>query len=310
MPIITPENDPGLFQRLEQAGAAVLTQEAAQAQDIRPARIGILNLMPATAMEATELQWLKNISHTVLQVEPVLLRFDDDHRTAPGSSRAEILKRYTTISEVEENGLDGLIVTGDNLELDPSHTKSPRLLPFDQIKYAEQLRAVVNWADKEVKSTIYSCLASHFMLDHIYGLRRDTPSTKFFGVYDHTVNHDSTDLLIAGMDDVLRSPHSRWGNVPVEQIARYTDLEVLAVSEQVGWLILSGVSEYGNRRRFYQGHPEYDTADLQREHERDAGSPAPENYYHPITGQPQLTWANDRTVLHANFINDLYRNYS
>jgi len=80
MSIIIPDRlkqDP-LFFNLRQKGASVISEAAANRQDIRPARIGLLNLMPAAVMKQTEEQWLKYISHTLLQIEPILLKFDDD----------------------------------------------------------------------------------------------------------------------------------------------------------------------------------------------------------------------------------------
>ena len=84
MPIVISAELQGLSSRLAHAGAVVLDEEQALKQDIRPARIGLLNLMPAPAMESAENQWLRYISNTVLQIEPVLLKFDDDLRERPG----------------------------------------------------------------------------------------------------------------------------------------------------------------------------------------------------------------------------------
>ena len=44
-----------------------------------------MNLMPREAMEATEVQWLRWIGRqSVLQIVPVLIKFDDDKREAEG----------------------------------------------------------------------------------------------------------------------------------------------------------------------------------------------------------------------------------
>lgn len=194
MPIISPDNDPCLQERLVGAGISVIDESAAASQDIRPARIGLLNLMPEAAMERTETQWLRWIGNQVLlQIKPVLIKFDDDRREDPGASRENILKRYTPFSQAADQGLDGLIVTGDNLEI-RKHTGfssfTPRdfeVLPPDEIKYYRQLQEVMNWADKNVHSSFYSCLAGQLLLHHRYGLQREVGEQKIFGVYSHEV---------------------------------------------------------------------------------------------------------------------------
>lgn len=312
MPIIIAENEQsrGLYERLDAAGAAVLTQEQAEHQDIRPARIALLNLMPAAAMEKTETQWLRYMSHSVLQIEPVLLKFDDDLRERGGASRADELNRYKSFSEVADDGLDGLIVTGDNLELDESSPATQVLLPFDKIAYSTQLAEVVEWARSNVHSTIYSCLASHFALDFLYGVERELSANKIFGVYQHRVNHDVPSSLTEGLDDIFRAPHSRWGNAPVEALGT-TAVKVLAVNEQVGWLAAQDANDAGGYDVFIQGHPEYERDDLKQEHLRDGVFRAdqPANYYSNV-GEPELTWANDARALHANWIASLYKHFS
>ncbi len=312
MPIIIPSGEMnGLQERLDLAGAAVLSQEQAERQDIRPARIALLNLMPALAMERTETQWLRYMSHSVLQIEPVLMKFDDDLRGCDGASRAGILGRYKSFHEVSESSIDGLIITGDNLELRPDASEGKsEPLPFDDIVYAQQLADVIDWARSNVRSTIYSCLASHFALDYLYGIEREVGNAKVFGVYDHAVNHTIPSGLTSGMDDAVRAPHSRWGNVPVEALSS-TPVEILAASPVVGWLLAQDSNDAGGTDVFIQGHPEYDRHDLQTEHMRDGGlkQDQPEGYYSP-SGQPQLTWANDARVLHANWIGSIYQHFS
>jgi homoserine O-succinyltransferase len=91
MPVIIQDDQAHLKSKLIKAGAIVLSGDEAISQDIRPARIGLLNLMPAATMESTELQWLRYISDTVLQIEPVLMKFDDDFRERSGASREKYI---------------------------------------------------------------------------------------------------------------------------------------------------------------------------------------------------------------------------
>jgi len=86
MPVIVASPKDELFTRLEKSGTHVMSDEEARSQNIEPARIGLLNLMPAKSMEKTETHWLRAISRTVLQIEPVFVKFEDDPR---GSSSRE-----------------------------------------------------------------------------------------------------------------------------------------------------------------------------------------------------------------------------
>lgn len=312
MSIIVPDGDKQLLKRLQKSGAAVVTEEEAAHQDIRPARIGILNLMPATSMETTETQWLRYISRTVLQIEPVLVKFDDDSREQDNSSRKAVLERYTKLSKVVEKGLDGLIITGDNLELKNKDASTKQeLLPFNEITYAKQLADVVDWARDNVRSTIYSCLASHFAINHIYGIERELAKDKIFGVYKHDVVENSNNAFIAGLDDVFTAPHSRWGDVSIDSL-QDDSLEILAISSIAGWILASSRNKTGGNDLLIQGHPEYDKYDLDKEYQRDkdGGQIEPINYYSKHKKTPISTWATDARALHSNWIDEIYKYFS
>lgn len=306
MPIIIAPNQADRIEPLLAAGAAVMTTEQSMQQDIRPARIGLLNLMPAPAMRQTESQWLRFMSRTVLQIEPVFVKFDDDPRDRSGGTRADILQTYTSFSKVQSEGLDGLIVTGDNLELDTDTVPRRTLLPFDRIKYAPHLRDVIDWSRENVRSTIYSCLASHFALDYLFGLERELSPEKVFGVYDHMRTNTNSSLL-ADMDDTIRAPHSRWGNIPTESMQMAVEVEVLADGDP-GWLVASAINNNGGEDVFIQGHPEYNRNDLDDEYSRDKLNP-PAHYYDAL-GKPVLSWSNDARTLHANWIDAIYQHFS
>lgn len=305
MPIIAPESTPdrAFYERLESCGALVISHEAADRQDIRPARIGLLNLMPAQVMEATEVRWLRFMSHTVLQIEPVLMKFDDDRRETATSSRRNILERYQPFSTVREAGLDGLIITGDNQER--RIDGSPQ--PFNELYYAADLRKVIDWADDQVGASIYSCLASHFALQHRYGLTRSISEQKTFGIYRHEIF--GTSPTIFAMDDSITAPHSRWGDVSIDRLVD-AEINVIAAHESVGWLIAE-VSSAGNTSTYMQGHPEYWRYDLHEEYLRDQQA-IPENYYpdDDLHTRPTLSWSNDARSLFSNWIQNIYTRYS
>ncbi len=308
MPIIIPEStsDNEFYDRLSSAGAAVISEELASHQDVRPARIGLLNLMPAAVMEDTELRWLRLISHTVLQIEPVLVKFDDDEREDAGCSRKPVLKRYTPFSQVTESGLDGLIITGDNIEVNDSQNG---LLPFEKVTYSEKLGEIIDWSSNEVPTTIFSCLASHFALHRRHGIDRNYSKVKNFGVYRHTVV-DEHDPIAFNLDDAIISPHSRWGDIPLEQILD-AKINVVATNDKVGWLLATEGNRTGYSDLYIQGHPEYWRQDLHNEYARDQRQ-LPENYYpeNDPTKTPILSWSTDARAILANWINHIYSQYS
>lgn len=306
MPIIAPAetSDPEFFARLERCGAAVIDEDSAQHQDIRPARIGLLNLMPAAVMEDTELRWLRFISHTVLQIDPVLLKFDNDCRDTAKSKRQPILKRYEPFSEARERGLDALIISGDNQELRPDGTPQP----FDELSYGDELTKVIDWADQNVPEIIYSCLASHFTLQRRHGVEPSWPESKTFGVYAHQIMKRGA--ITRDMDDEIVAPHSRWGNVEEGKLSA-AGIDVIASNADTGWLLAQEATAAGGHHTYIQGHPEYWRNDLKAEHDRD-NQQTPANYYpnNDREMDPMLTWSNDARALFNNWISKIYANFS
>ncbi len=320
MPIVLMEStpDPCLRQRLVDASIPVLGEAQAAHQDIRPARIGIMNNMPGESAAQTEIQWLRWIgSQSLLQIEPVFMKLDDDRRDRPGSSKKELFERYKPFSQVAEQGLDGLIITGDNLEIE-AHTSGfsgdPildfRALPVERVHYYRQLQEVMDWADANVRSTIFSCLGAHFALRHKFDIVKQVKEDrgKIFGVYDHPVLLPDSPL-VTGMNDTIRAPHSRWGDVPVEKILGESALSIVAASDEAGWLLLESPNRAGGTDVYLQAHPEYDRLDLHNEFERDrdTGLAIPAGYYvgPPAAKNARLTWASDGRVLHENWIGRL-----
>ena len=316
MPVIIQDDQAHLKSKLIKAGAIVLSGDEAISQDIRPARIGLLNLMPAATMESTELQWLRYISDTVLQIEPVLMKFDDDFRERSGASRENILSRYQPFSDVAKMGLDGLIVTGGNLELSDSQEGEQKIgLDFDKLKFYDQLREIILWARSNVYSTIYSCIASHFALNQLYGMNRTIMKNKIFGVFDHQFHDTLTAPFTKGIDDIIRAPHARWGIIEMKEFEN-TNVDILASNSEAGWLLAQNKNNIGGHDMFLQGHPEYDRYDLHREYQRDwaigEAKGIPKGYYasNNPASIPQLTWANDARALHSNWIASIFKHFS
>ena len=112
-----------------------------------PCAYAILNLMPTKIV--TETQLLRVIGNTPLQVEVTFLR------TASHLSRNTPLQHleafYKTFDEVRQQNFDGLIITGA-----PVKTQ----MEFAEVRYWEELTAIMDWAADHVFSTMYICWAA------------------------------------------------------------------------------------------------------------------------------------------------------
>ncbi len=274
MPLVA-HNDLPAFAKLERDGLRVLPSGAALGQDIRELHIGLLNMMPDAALEATERQFLRLIGESNPIAQFFVHPFTLDALPRSPSARAHIDRYYETFDEVKAQGLDALIMTGINV------------IGADLSKevFWESLIEVAEWAHARVTSTLCSCLATHAVLDFRYGQKREKQPRKKWGVFRHQVVAPGHPL-VADINSVFDVPHSRWNSVHPEQF-QASGLRVLVTGDD-GCVHLA-TSPDGFRTVFFQGHPEYDTVSLLKEYKRDvnlyiAGQlddypPMPENYF-------------------------------
>ncbi len=299
MPLIVSHSEQlPAFRRLEQDRVPIIRRSRAEQQDIRPLNVGLLNLMPTAAKEATEIQYFRLLANTPLQINPYLVYFDK-HKS---QSSADHLDRfYRRLSEIKDIGLDGLIITGANLE----H------YAFEDVYYWDEFKDLILWADAHVTSTIYGCWASHAGLYVHYGVERVTLGTKRLGIYSHRVHREHGSILTQNMDDVVDIPYSRWTGIPSATVASIDDLQILVESENAG---IHLISSRDGRRVFVQGHPEYERDTLKKEYERDLKAGVdihmPENYFpeNNPEREPRCTWIANAQVFYTNWINYIYQN--
>ena len=276
MPLVADTALPS-FARLREEGETVLERDRAIHQDIRELHIGLLNMMPDTALEATERQFFRLVgeSNQIAQfyVHPFSLK--ELVRTPEG--QAHIDKYYKSFEQIKEEGLDALIITGANVT-------SPEL---SEQPFWEPLIQVIDWAFVNVTSTLCSCLATHAVLQFRYRQKRTPLPAKRWGIYSHKVV-DQHHPLVAGVNTRFNIPHSRFNEISRSQFEQ-ARLKILAESEEAGVHLV--VSEDGFRIVFSQGHPEYDAISLLKEYKREVGRyirgeindypPMPENYFTP-----------------------------
>ena len=120
MPIKIPDDLPA-SRVLEQEGVMVMSEADAVRQDIRPLRIGLLNLMPNKIN--TETQLARLIGATPLQVELTLVRISNH---IPRNTSADHMATfYRPWEDVRTERFDGFIITGAPVER----------MPFEEVTY-------------------------------------------------------------------------------------------------------------------------------------------------------------------------------
>ena len=143
--------------------------ELAERQDIRPLRIGILNIMPLG--KQYEFNLLHPLGLSPLQIEPIWIRLKShSYRTWD----LEHLKNlYVHWEEaMSPTPLDGLIITGAPVE----H------LPFEEVHYWKELVNLIEEAKLNCASTLGLCWAG-FAMAYMAGVEKENFNKKLFGVY-------------------------------------------------------------------------------------------------------------------------------
>lgn len=243
------------FSRLREQGHEVLPLNRAVHQDIRELHIGFLNMMPDAALEATERQFIRLVGNCNRIAQFYVYPFSLPGLTRGQEAREYIERYYCKFEDLKPNGLDALIITGANVE-------NPKL---EQEAFWEPLLKVVSWADKNVSSTLCSCLATHALLKHLYAIERQPLPEKRWGVYSHRISSPGHPLL-RGINTRFDVPHSRYNDISRKQLED-AGLTILAESQEGG--VHMAVSRDQFRMIYFQGHPEYDINSLLKEYKRE-----------------------------------------
>ena len=214
--------------------------------------IGIVNNMPDSALEATERQFLSLIEAAAgdMTARVKFYALPDVPRSDAGRLHAA---SYSSMRDLLNDAPDGLIVTGTE----------PRAADLMDEPYWNSLTRLVEWADQNTTSAIWSCLATHAAVLYMDGVRRQRLGEKRFGVFDciPVAEHE----LTVGLPLRFRMPHSRWNDLPEQQLTS-TGYRILTRSS-------AGVDAFVKQRKslfvFFQGHPEYESETLLLEYRRD-----------------------------------------
>ena len=276
---------------LEKENIFVMDENRAMHQDIRPIKIGILNLMPLK--EETELQLLRSLSNTPLQVDVTFVAVSSHE--SKNTSMSHLNKFYESFADIKRRYFDGLIITGAPVEQ----------MEYEDVDYWEEICQIFEWTKSHVTSTLHLCWGAQAGMYYHYGLKKYLLPQKKFGVYEHRVMNRKVPL-VRGFDEVFYAPHSRHTGISREDVDNCKALRILAESDSAGPFLMS--TENG-RQIFVTGHPEYDKYTLDSEYRRDVdkGLPihVPVNYYpdDDPTKPPLFRWRAHAHLLYENWLN-------
>ncbi len=289
MPIVIPKDIPA-FSVLKKENIFVMPKKRAESQDIRPIEIAVVNLMP-TKVE-TETQLLRLLANTPLQVNLTLIKTATYKSTNTSENHME--RFYKTFDEVKDTRFDGMIVTGAPVEN----------LDFKEVAYWEELKAIFDYADTMVTSTIYICWGAQAAMYHYYGIEKKPLPQKLFGVFKNRASV-AYEPLLKGLNDTFSIPHSRYTEIDSDAVRANKKLRVLAEGARSG---ISIVKSRDDRKFFFFGHSEYDRETLKNEYMRDKEKglkiDPPENYF--IDGDVNridMSWNSTGNLLFYNWLN-------
>jgi homoserine O-succinyltransferase len=294
MPIKIP-NDLPARTTLEREGVMVMSEATAARQDIRPLRIGLLNLMPNKIKTETQLARLAGA--TPLQVELSLIKITK--HTPKNTPADHMIAFYRDWESVRREKFDGFIVTGAPVEL----------LDFEDVTYWDELRRIYDWTRTHVHSTFNICWGAQASLHHFYGVAKHTLPSKMFGVFRHR-NLAPASPYLRGFSDDFSIPVSRWTEVRRADIPADRGLQVLMESDEAGLCL---IDDPAHRSLHMFNHIEYETSTLADEYWRDVNAKKPielpKNYFpgDDPHAPPENRWRSHAHLLFGNWVNEVYQ---
>lgn len=289
MPLIIPK-DLIVEEVLERENIFTMRDSSAKEQDIRPLSIAIVNLMPKK--EETELQLLRMLSNTALQINIDLVRMESYN---PANSDLKRLRAfYKTYEDIKHKKYDAMIITGAPIET----------IAYEEIKYWDELKTIFEFAKENVYSTMFICWSAQAALYHYYKIDHKVADGKIFGVFEFDKLKDNK--IVKGFDDTFLVPTSRHTYVKAEDLEDIEDLEVLAARPDTG---VSLATTKDNRFVFNFGHWEYDKDTLHSEYIRDISQgkkiAPPQNYYEDNDPKKEIKirWRSAGNLFFSNWLN-------
>ena len=296
MPLRLPDQLPAI-DLLKNENIFVMDASRAHAQDIRPLRIVILNLMPLKITTETDL--IRLLSNTPLQMDISFMKLKS--HTPKNTPIEHMMMFYKDFETLRREKFDGMIITGAPVEQ----------MPYEEVAYWEEITQIFDWAKTHVTSTLYICWAAQAGLYYHYGVPKYPLEKKMFGIFAQHITSLPSCMtsklpIFRGFDDEFYMPHSRHTELRREDILARPELSLLAESEVSG---VSVVMARGGREFFITGHLEYAPDTLDKEYKRDLGKrddvEMPVNYYRDDDPKksPIVKWRAHANLFFSNWIN-------
>jgi homoserine O-succinyltransferase len=206
---------------------------------------------------------------------------------------------YRTFDQIREDRFDGIIITGAPVET----------LPFEDVDYWSELKAIMDYSRTHVFSTLHLCWGAQAAMYYHFGINKEVLPRKLFGVFEHSVI-DKRSAFVRGFDEYFYAPHSRYTQIPRKAVAADPRLSILAESEEAGLHI---ACTQDKRMLFLQGHFEYDWDTLKLEYDRDKDKgldiEVPANYFKDDDPKKWVVmkWSGHANLFFANWLNFVYQ---
>lgn len=278
---------------LEESRVLCVTPEHAVRQDIRPLRIGILNVMPRA--ESYEYSILQPLGRSIIQIEPVWIRLEThEYKT---SNWEHIRHLYVTFDEAMASApLDGLVLTGAPVEE----------LAFEDVRYWDEMTRILALSREHCASTLGICWGG-LALAKMIGIEKVNLPQKIFGVFK-TSNVYRHHPITGDTDDVFWCPQSRHSGVSdsvleAQQLAG--KVRLLAYAPETGYTIFESSD---GKYLMHLGHPEYEPERLVFEYARDRsnGRQDVEPPANLELERPLNTWRSHRNEFFSQWIRFVY----
>ncbi len=218
-------------------------------------KVALVNNMPDSALEDTELQFCELLEAAAGDLSIHVQLFSLPELARGERAKQHLSRFYSSLDELKTTQFDGAIITGTE-PLQPDLKNEP---------YWLSLASLLDWAEENTASTMLSCLAAHAGVLHSDGIPRNRLPEKQFGVFDHQriADHD----LTRGIPGTIHMPHSRWNEVREDALVAHGYTVLTKTSN-------AGVDLFVKKRKnclfvHFQGHPEYGHLTLLKEYHRD-----------------------------------------
>ena len=250
-------------------------------------KVAVLNLMPTKIK--TENQFKQIFAELGADVELSFIRLES--YISKNTSKTYLENNYLPTSKLADHDFDRLIITGAPLE-----DKE-----FSEIKYWDELKGVFDYAEENIKSTIYICWSVIAALKYRYGIEKRLVSEKIFGLFSQ--NNLNNNKLLPEKTGEFKIPHSRYFKLSENEIEG-AGLEVISAGNEVGPAIFASKDL---KEIYITGHFEYNENTLVKEYKRDLKKglniAQPVNYVNSGGSlTPVETWNDKRIEFYSNWL--------